>query len=115
MLFWIFMWKVQESKLISKAVYGTSLVVQQLELPHPMQGVGVQSLVRDLKSHMPPAMRVLVLIAGPPGKFPSNSLSVSFPDHNYLEVFSNLSSEHGNMRWSLNRKTHYFLLSLVTY
>ena len=64
---------------------------------------------------MPPAMRVLVLIAGPPGKFPSNSLSVSFPDHNNLEVFSNLSSEHGNMRWSLNRKTHYFLLSLVTY
>ena len=53
MLFWIFMWKVQESKLISKAIYGTSLVVQQLELPLPTQGVGVQSLVRDLKSHRP--------------------------------------------------------------
>ena len=53
MLFWISMWKVQESKLISEAIYGTSLVVQQLELPLPMQGLRVQSLVRELKSHMP--------------------------------------------------------------
>ena len=46
------MWKVQESKLISEAIYETSLVVQQLELPLPMHGLRVQSLVRELKSHM---------------------------------------------------------------
>ena len=32
---------------------GTSLAVQQLRLHLPMQGVGVQSLVRELRSHMP--------------------------------------------------------------
>ena len=32
---------------------GTSLVVQQLRFPLPMQGVWVQSLVKELGSHMP--------------------------------------------------------------
>ena len=32
---------------------GTSLAVQQLRLHLSMQGVGVQSLVRKLRSHMP--------------------------------------------------------------
>ena len=32
---------------------GTSLVVQWLRLRLPMQGVRVQSLVRELRSHMP--------------------------------------------------------------
>jgi len=32
---------------------GTSLAVQWLRLHLPMQGVWVQSLVRELRSHMP--------------------------------------------------------------
>ena len=32
---------------------GTSLVVQWLELPLPVQGVWIQSLIRELRSHMP--------------------------------------------------------------
>ena len=32
---------------------GTSLAVQRLRLHLPMQGVRVQSLVRELRSHMP--------------------------------------------------------------
>lgn len=45
--------------------------------------------------------------------FPS-TLRISFPNHNKLDVFSNLSSEHGNMHWVLNRKTIFqYLLSFI--
>ena len=37
---------------------GTSLVIQQLRLPLPMQGVWVQSLVRELTSHMPYSQKI---------------------------------------------------------
>ena len=36
---------------------GTSLVVQWLRLHLPMQGVWVQSLVAELRSHMPPGQK----------------------------------------------------------
>ena len=38
--------------LLKKYILGTSLAVQQLGLHHLMQGVWVQSLVRELNSHM---------------------------------------------------------------
>lgn len=52
---------------------------------------------------MPPAMRGHVLTADHQEIPLQLFKSVSFPDHNNLEVFSNLSSEHGNMHcpWSL--------------
>ena len=34
-------------------VMGTSLIVQWLKLPLPMQGLWVQSLVREVISHIP--------------------------------------------------------------
>ena len=64
---------------------------------------------------MPPAVKMHRLNHWTTWEVPSNCLSVSFSDRNKLDVFSSLSSEHGNMSWSLNRKTHYFSLSLVTY
>ena len=36
-----------------KVVKGTSLAVQGLRLPLPIQGVQVQSLVRELRPHIP--------------------------------------------------------------
>ena len=39
--------------LIKISTLGTFLVVQRLRLRLPMQGVQVQSLVRELRSHMP--------------------------------------------------------------
>ena len=64
---------------------------------------------------MPPAVKMHRLNHWTTWEVPSNCLSVSFSDRNKLDVFSNLSSEHGNMSWSLNRKTHHFSVSLVTY
>ena len=37
-----------------KIFWGTSLVVQWLRLRLPVLGVQIQSLVRELRSHMPP-------------------------------------------------------------
>ena len=39
--------------LLPDCTYGTSLVVQWLRFCLPMQGLQVQSLVRELRSHMP--------------------------------------------------------------
>ena len=39
-------------------IAGTSLVVQWLRLGLPMQGVGVQSLVRELRSHVPHGQKI---------------------------------------------------------
>ena len=41
-------------RFLKKLKIGTSLVVQWLRSHLPMQGMWVQSLVRELRSHMPP-------------------------------------------------------------
>ena len=45
--------------LLKKYILGTSLAVQQLGLHHQMQGVWVQSLVRELRSHMAPSQKII--------------------------------------------------------
>ena len=42
---------------IKSLLHGTSLAVQWLRLHLPMQGVWVQSLVTELRSHMPPGQK----------------------------------------------------------
>ena len=42
---------------IIKKVYRTSLAVQWLGVSLPMKGVWVQSLVKDLGSHVPPGQQ----------------------------------------------------------
>ena len=52
---WVCVYKAGHGRLFSllkKYILGTSLAVQQLGLHHLMQGVWVQSLVRELNSHM---------------------------------------------------------------